>query len=190
MRYRFIFALTLVSLALLLAACSQGQTTPTTTAPTESSGYPPAELNAPAAAPTDASYPGPEIQNQAPAPDTQVDPGYPAPAEGGPALIVYLADGNSVNVFRNNLEELPAVTIDAGGQQKQGPKLSDLLTIAGVTQYQSITIEGTGNNLTLEPAQITDQVILDLSDTAQVVLVAGGLPADQWVQGVQAVRAK
>lgn len=187
----------LIGLSLALSACGGSQS------PAANKSGAEAPTAAAAAAPA-AGYPSPDVAVQAqptsaayPAPDSaQTAPTVPAAqdAQGAPAvqgtLQIMKPDGSSVTLTGADLQKLTPADVSIGQSDQSGYKLSDVLTAAGVTAYQTVIVIGSGGSVPLTKAQIDTDVILSTVDPAALQLVGSQLSADQMVKGVTQVQAK
>jgi hypothetical protein len=199
MIYRLGFILVCMSLA--LSACG-GSGIPTVspgnhapTQPAAKNGYPaapaaayPSPAVAVEAGPTTAGYPAPG--NAPAAPTAQA----PQSGQGGQStqghLLVMKPDGSSVTLTGADLQKLTPADATVGQSDQSGYKLSDVLAAAGVTDYQTVVVIGSGGSVPLTKAQIDTGVILSTVDPASLQLVGSQLSADQMVKGVNQIQAK
>jgi hypothetical protein len=184
----------LVGLSLALSACGGSQSpaanksgaeAPTVAAAVApAAGYPSPDV-AVQAQPTSAAYPAPGSAQTAPTVPAAQD----APAVQG-TLQIMKPDGSSVTLTGADLQKLTPADVSIGQSDQSGYKLSDVLTAAGVTDYQTLIVIGSGGSVPLTKAQIDTDVILSTVDPAALQLVGSQLSPDQMVKGVAQIQAK
>jgi len=105
-------------------------------------------------------------------------------------------DGRELAAF--DLAELRAVgtaTVVAQGSVQEGPRLIDVLKRAGVEDFASVTVIGTGvrdkGRLELACAQVASDTVLSLAKKRGTVKVAGpAIPSDKRVRDVTEIRVR
>ncbi len=166
-----IVSFALLSILAILAGCAQAPATTAAPGPTTASGYP-------------AGSGEPTAASGYPAPTTPESPtAYPAP--GGNSLQVVASDGTTKTISASDLNDLPKTTVS----NVSGPKLTDVLQLAKIFDFSSVTITGSNGSKDLTKDQVTDQVILG-SVNGSVTLVVNGTPQDQWIKDVNLITAK
>ena len=107
------------------------------------------------------------------------------PAQGY-VLQVLLKGQVKATLTLDQLKALPQSSIPVQGTQ-QGPTLAEALKATGIVDYPRVTAVGlapgrTGPaQRTLQKAEVTDQVVLDLTGRGTVKLVSVTFPREQWV---------
>ncbi len=166
-----IVSIALLSILAILAGCAQSPATTAAPATPTVSEYP-APLSNPTA---DTGYPAPGTP--------EAPTAYPAPIESG--LKVVASDGTTKTISASDLNDLPKTTVS----NVSGPKLTDVLQLANIFDFSSVTITGSNGSKDLTKDQVTDQVILG-SVNGSVTLVVNGTPQDQWIKDVNLITAK
>jgi hypothetical protein len=91
----------------------------------------------------------------------------------------------------SELEDLPQVEIatpqSRGEQVQRGPTVRSVLDAAGATRIESVRFEGRDPAQTLTTAELTDQVILNVTKRNTLKLTGAKLGVDRWVRDVTAL---
>lgn len=85
------------------------------------------------------------------------------------------------------LRQVTIDTPDAGMPQQSGAPLREVLTAAGVTAFESVTVTGPNGSSTVAANSIDDTVILGVSKRQTVRFSGQSVPTDQWVQDVTGI---
>ena len=178
MRKILSFIVLLVSIGLVLSACSASTPTP---------------------APTKSTVDIPNVQNGGKTTETVPPAGYPAPA-GTPgqsaypamaaALKVIKPDGTSVDVDAATLNSLPGSTVTVGTSKYTGIALPDLLAKFGITTYNQITLSNANGSQVLAKDKVTPKVILSTSADGTLQLISPDLPDTNWLKAVNSIKAE
>jgi hypothetical protein len=169
--------LALLSLLALLTGCAQTSVSPTTS----SSGYPaPTSSGNPTA---ESGYPPPAATTAAST--SQEGIAYPAGSAGTVSIAVVASNGTIKDVSMADLNDLPKATIG----NDSGPKLIDVLQLANIFDFTSVTITGSNGSKDLTKDQVTDQVILGLANNS-ASLIIGGASSDQEIKDVNTLKVK
>lgn len=155
----------------ILTACG-GSTKPTEALPTQP-GYP-----APVQQSTQAGYPA------AGQPDASA--GYPA---DGIVLQVVKADGKVISLDFKGLTALAKQNVTLENKQENVRKLSDALTLAGVTSLNQAIVTGSNGQLTITKDQVA-QAYLDVAANGMIRLLVQGVPQDKWLTGVAGIKVE
>ena len=99
-------------------------------------------------------------------------------------------DGSTAAIKDTDLRAMPLAQITAGDTVENGILLGALLNAQGITDFQQVTVTGSGGNLTLSKDQVTQDVILSFTQDGSVQLVDSTRAADQWVKGVNKIEVK
>jgi hypothetical protein len=89
-----------------------------------------------------------------------------------------------------DLEALEFVSVEADGDTERGPRLSAVLALAGVEDFEQATISGQAQGrigtaeITLPDTEVSDSVIFAVSRRGTVKLVMPDRPRSQWVVDV------
>ena len=138
-----------------------------------------------------AGYPA-QATNPAPTP-TNSGPGYPVPAAtaagypgpGRGTQRVTSASKSSKPLSVSDLNQLAKGVVGV----ESGPTLGDVLLLAGIKDFTSITVTGSNGSLDLAKDIVTDQVIISL-DNNTFTLVVGGTPKEQWIKDLSTIAVK
>jgi hypothetical protein len=88
----------------------------------------------------------------------------------------------------SQLQDLPQAEIatprSRGAQIQRGPTVRAVLHAAGVTRVGSVRFEGRDPAQTLTAAELTDQVILNVTKHNTLKLTGAKLDVDRWVRDV------
>ena len=117
-------------------------------------------------------------------------------ATGGDYLIsVYLDDTLVYDASLDELESIQQVSITADGKKQEGPRLLDVLKLAGIENFEAVTVIGKNQardaaaELELSRDQVTDTVVLDITNQGTTKLAGTDIPSSSWVFDVEALRA-
>lgn len=158
--------LALLSLVLLLSACSSSPT------------------------PT-AAEPQPAPATQPPAAEGPKTPQALQPtAVSGMLFVVILPDGSSVDITLDQLKSLPLAQLTVDGKTEEGPKLMDVLTLAGVTDFSEVSLEGSSSPATLTREQVDDNTILDFNNHGTLKLATTYIPKANWTKDISKITVK
>ncbi len=118
----------------------------------------------------------------------------PAPTAAQPAsgalFQIIKADGSTFDVMLDAVKALPLAQITAEGKVQEGPKLMDILALAGVTDFSEITITGSSAPTTLTRAQVDDNTILDFSNRGTMKLATTYTPKASWTKDITQITVK
>ena len=130
----------------------------------------------------------------APAAPTESAPKTPLALQPTPvstALFqVVRADGSSMGFTWDDLKKLPLANLTVEGKVEEGPKLSDVLKAAGVTDFSEVRLNGSSSPATLTKAQVDDNTILDFNNHGTVKLSSTYIPKAQWTKDVSEIKVK
>jgi hypothetical protein len=73
---------------------------------------------------------------------------------------------------------------------QEGPKLADVLALAGVTEFSEVTLSGSSAPSTLTFEQVDDNTILDFSNRGTMKLATTYIPKADWVKDITAIVVK
>ncbi|WP_371871665.1 hypothetical protein [Mycobacterium bourgelatii] len=113
------------------------------------------------------------------------------PTSNGGALVVQ-QDGQEVRRFvLPQLRDLPQVEVPTpqshGAQVQKGPTVRSILAAARVTEVDRVRVDGRDPAQTLTAAELTDQVILNVTKRNTLKLTGTQLDRDRWVRDVTAL---
>ncbi len=123
-----------------------------------------------------------------PAP-TEPDPAGDALPKGTLFEVVKL-DGTRVPVTVEQLKTLPLAQLKSEGKVEEGPRLSDVLAMVGVTEYTSVAISGTSSPATLTREQVEADAVLDFTNHGTVKLSTNAIPKADWTKDVSLIEVK
>ena len=89
---------------------------------------------------------------------------------------VMKANGSKFDVTLDDIKKLQFANITVDGKVQEGPKLLDILTLAGVTDFTEVTLTGSASPVTLTRAQVDDNTILDLNNHGTLKLATTYIP--------------
>jgi hypothetical protein len=113
----------------------------------------------------------------------------PTPGKGVLFQVVK-PDGSSVGFTWDDLKKLPLANITVEGKVEEGPKLIDVLTAAGVTDFSEVSLSGSASPVTLTKAQVDDNTILDFNNHGTVKFASTYIPKPQWTKDVSEIKIK
>lgn len=100
------------------------------------------------------------------------------------------ADGSSFDVTLDALKALPLAQVTAEGKVEEGPYLSDVLALAGITEFTEVTLTGSSNPATLTFEQVDENTILDFNNHGTMKLSSTYIPKAQWTKDVAEITVK
>ena len=106
------------------------------------------------------------------------------------AFQVVKADGTKFDVTLDDIKGLQFANITVDGKVQEGPKLLDVLTLAGVTDFTEVTLTGSASPVTLTRAQVDDNTILDLNNHGTLKLVTTYVPMPDWTKDISLITVK
>jgi hypothetical protein len=99
-------------------------------------------------------------------------------------------DGTSFGVTLDALKTLPLAQVTAEGKVEEGPYLSDILALAGVTEFKEVTLTGSSNPVTLTFEQVDKNTILDFNNHGTLKLSSTYIPKAEWTKDVSEITVK
>ena len=116
----------------------------------------------------------------------------PAPVSNTlPALFqIVKADGTTFDVTLDAVKALPLAQLQAEGKVEEGPYLSDVLALAGVTEFTEVTLTGSSNPATLTFEQVDENTILDFNNHGTMKLSSTYIPKAEWTKDVSLITVK
>lgn len=100
------------------------------------------------------------------------------------------ADGSSFDVTLESVKALPLASITVEGKVQEGPKLGDVLALAGVTEFTEVTLSGSSAATTLTADQVDDNTILDFSNRGTMKLATTYIPKAAWTKDITEISVK
>jgi hypothetical protein len=115
----------------------------------------------------------------------------PAEAASSPALFqIVKPDGTKFDVTLEAVKALPLAVVTAEGKVEEGPYLSDVLALAGVTEFTEVTLTGSSNPATLTFEQVDENTILDFNNHGTMKLSTTYIPKANWTKDVAEIVVK
>jgi hypothetical protein len=112
------------------------------------------------------------------------------PASSNGLFQIVKADGTKFDVTLDAVKALPLSQLTVEGKIQEGPKLLDILSLAGVTDFSEVTITGSSAPSTLTRAQVADNTILDFSNRGTMKLATTYIPKAEWTKDITAITVK
>jgi hypothetical protein len=113
------------------------------------------------------------------------------PAKSSSALFqIVKPDGTKFDVTLDAIKTLPLAQITVEGKVQEGPKLSDVLGLAGITDFTEITLTGSASPVTLTRAQVDDNTILDFNNHGTMKLATTYVPKANWTKDISKITVK
>lgn len=112
-------------------------------------------------------------------------------APSSPALFqIVKPDGTKFGVTLEALKTLPLATVHAEGKVEEGPYLSDVLALAGITEFSEVSLTGSSNPATLTFEQVDENTILDFNNHGTLKLSTTYIPKANWTKDVAEIVVK
>ena len=99
-------------------------------------------------------------------------------------------DGTTFGVTIDDLKALPLAQVQAEGKVEEGPYLSDVLALAGITEFKEVTLTGSSNPVTLTFEQVDQNTILDFNNHGTMKLSSTYIPKAKWTKDVAEIVVK
>ena len=100
-------------------------------------------------------------------------------------------DGTRFGVTLEALKTLPLAQVQADdGKMEEGPYLSDILALAGVSEFTEVTLTGSSNPVTLTFEQVDKNTILDFNNHGTMKLSSTYIPKANWTKDVAEITVK
>lgn len=96
-------------------------------------------------------------------------------------------NGQARSITKSELDSLHPITLKLDGKEETGFRLVDVLTLAGVKEYHSITISGGGRSIALAADQVNEQIILAFTKNPTLKLASASIPRSQWIKSVSKI---
>ena len=113
-----------------------------------------------------------------------------APVAVAALFQVVKADGSKFAVTLDALKKLPLANITVDGKVQEGPKLLDILNLAGVTDFAEVTLTGSASPVTLTREQVDDNTILDFNNHGTLKLATTYVPMPDWTKDISEIAVK
>ena len=112
------------------------------------------------------------------------------PVASSAVFQVVKVDGSKFYVTLDALKKLPLANITVDGKVQEGPKLLDVITLAGVTDFTEVTLTGSASPVTLTHAQVDDNTILDFNNHGTLKLATTYVPMPNWTKDISKITVK
>lgn len=113
------------------------------------------------------------------------------PAAASAALFqIVKSDGAKFDVMLEAVKGLPLASITVDGKVQEGPKLLDILKLAGITDFVEVTLTGSSAAATLTREQVDDNTILDFSNRGTMKLATTYIPKANWTKDITEIAVK
>jgi hypothetical protein len=113
-----------------------------------------------------------------------------APAATSALFKIVKPDGSTFDVTLEAVKALPLATLTAEGKVEEGPYLSDVLALAGITQFTEVSLSGSSNPATLTFEQVDKNTILDFNNHGTMKLSTTYIPKPKWTKDVSEIVVK
>jgi hypothetical protein len=108
-----------------------------------------------------------------------------------PALFqIIKPDGTKFDVTLDAVKALPLAQLTAEGKMEEGPYLSDVLALAGITEFTDVTLTGSSNPATLTFEQVDKNTILDFNNHGTMKLSTTYIPKENWTKDIAEIVVK
>ncbi len=112
------------------------------------------------------------------------------PAASNALFQIVKADGEKFAVTLDALKALPLAQITVDGKVQEGPKLIDILALAGVTDFTEVLLTGSSSPVALTRVQVDDNTILDFTNRGTVKLATTYIPMPDWTKDISEITVK
>lgn len=99
-------------------------------------------------------------------------------------------DGTKFDVTLEALKALPLATLQVEGKVEEGPYLSDVLALAGITEFSEVSLTGSSNPAMLAFEQVDESTILDFNNHGTMKLSTTYIPKANWTKDVAEIVVK
>lgn len=115
----------------------------------------------------------------------------PAPLAAGSGLFqIVKPDGSTFDMTLDAVKALPLASITVEGKVQEGPKLMDILSLAGISDFAELTITGSSAPNTLTREQVDDNTLLDFSNRGTMKLATTYIPKAEWTKDITKIEVK
>jgi hypothetical protein len=114
----------------------------------------------------------------------------PAQTPSNALFKIVKPDGSKFDVTLDAVKKLKLTQLTVEGKVQEGPKLLDVLSLAGLTDFTEITITGSSAPSTLKREQVDDNTILDFSNRGTLKLATTYIPMPQWTKDISEITVK
>lgn len=114
-----------------------------------------------------------------------------APTENSPILFrIVKPDGSAFDVTLAAVKDLKLAELTVEGKVQEGPMLKDVLGLAGITEFNEVTLSGSSAPVTLTFAQVDTNTILDFSNRGTMKLATTYIPKAEWTKDISEIVVK
>ena len=99
-------------------------------------------------------------------------------------------DGTKFDVTLEAVKSLPLASLTVEGKVQEGPKLMDILKLAGITDFVEVTLTGSSAAVTLTREHVDDNTILDFSNRGTMKLATTYIPKANWTKDITEIVVK
>ena len=120
-------------------------------------------------------------------------PAQPQPTEVSSAPVLFQIikpDGTTFGVTLEAVKALPLATLTVEGKVEEGPYLSDVLALAGITSYTEVSLTGSSSLATLTFEQVDKNTLLDFNNHGTMKLSTTYIPKANWTKDVAEIVVK
>ena len=114
----------------------------------------------------------------------------PAATDASVLFKIVKADGSSFDVTLDAVKALPLASLQDEGKVEEGPYLSDVLALAGVTEFTEVSLSGSSSPATLTFDQVDENTILDFNNHGTMKLASTYIPKANWTKDVSEIVVK
>lgn len=114
----------------------------------------------------------------------------PAATDASVLFKIVKSDGSSFDVTLDAVKSLPLASLQAEGKVEEGPYLSDVLALAGVTEFTEVSLSGSSSPATLTFDQVDENTILDFNNHGTMKLASTYIPKANWTKDVSEIVVK
>lgn len=112
------------------------------------------------------------------------------------SIEVYLSSTLKKLITIDEIESLDKVSFSTEDKDEEGPTLTDVLELAGITEFDEVTVVGltkgriASAELALSRNEIDDEVILDITNRGTTKLAGRDIPSNDWIIDVSELRVE
>jgi hypothetical protein len=114
----------------------------------------------------------------------------PVQAQSNALFVIIKPDGSKFDVTLDAVKKLPLATVTAEGKVEEGPYLSDVLALAGITEFKEVTLTGSSSPATLTFEQVDKNTILDFNNHGTMKLSTTYIPKANWTKDITEIAVK
>jgi len=99
-------------------------------------------------------------------------------------------DGTKFDVTLEAVKVLPLAQLTVEGKVEEGPYLSDVLALAGITEFTEVSLTGSSSPASLTFEQVDKNTILDFNNHGTMKLASTYIPKANWTKDVAEIVVK